>query len=866
MNYCYIFLFLYHISFVSSYNVHLHIICDDICNSFQEEGGSLYQLPPNQDIFTYQDYYFDFSLRKPILAIVSDKGGILGFRGNLGFTYFTIPIKNNVPIWTMTNVNSRKMALIDQFDFYYATGDLTSSSSYYHFTFEMNICQNNTYYITDEDTIFDLSDHLLNYIEKIEPKYNELRIKMKYAKSSLSGKMILNNGNVINSNDYIKISDIFIFHKENINFTQVTIYLDVMTETLDFLFFTCSMTLNICGEGCKKCDIITGICNECHPNYSFNTSEPVDYCVYNQCYFTCDTCSLVGDRRDHQCSLCSKDYPIIYNENNVHNCLSPHNLNLTVDEVIDYIDNNSPYLSSVNQTLYTDELVIQVYPSNSPPNNECNNISSINLEQCELVLKREHNIPIEEPLIIVKYDVKNTNQVEYKVYDQSGNELNLSLCNNLTAIVEYPLNIDSNSYEIGKLFLEEEGIDLFKIDNPFFNKICYPYSINETDLTLSDRRELYQNQSLCEEGCSYIQINYKTNKAQCNCITKESVSISSYSVLKKNSAIFKRVSKSNLIIAKCYKTFYSFNNLKFNIGFWLMLTILFLQVLSIIIIVKYSLRKLYSEIKNKCISSPSSYESSSNYNYFDIDNRDINEVNDTPEYKKNFDSSRHLNSLLTQSIEVNVLQYFDSNQFSKDYYNKDWCSLFIEIMKYKYILFKAFEIKSKYEMKAFNVSFVLFHITIVLIINCLLFTNKVISKKYHNEGYIPFSDTFIRAVISFAISLVLYRIEITVFNYKAYLFDKVIIERKNDALSLENSIIQITQHIKKKIVYFSIVNYIFEFVGFYYLTIFCFIFYYSQFNWIIESGLTLFITFIIYIVVCSIYTLFFTIVIHFIRK
>ena len=59
-------------------------------------------------------------------------------------------------------------------------------------------------------------------------------------------------------------------------------------------------------------------------------------------------------------------------------------------------------------------------------------MSTINVGECETVLREENNIGEEEELIILKFDIEDktaiTNNVEYKVYDSEGNELDLSVC------------------------------------------------------------------------------------------------------------------------------------------------------------------------------------------------------------------------------------------------------------------------------------------------------------------------------------------------------------------------------------------------------------------------------------------------------
>ena len=64
---------------------------------------------------------------------------------------------------------------------------------------------------------------------------------------------------------------------------------------------------------------------------------------------------------------------------------------------------------------------------------ENNTISSIDIGQCEDLLRIENNIPSNESLLISKIDIQEDNaiipKVEYRLYDSQGTELNMSTCN-----------------------------------------------------------------------------------------------------------------------------------------------------------------------------------------------------------------------------------------------------------------------------------------------------------------------------------------------------------------------------------------------------------------------------------------------------
>ena len=74
--------------------------------------------------------------------------------------------------------------------------------------------------------------------------------------------------------------------------------------------------------------------------------------------------------------------------------------------------------------------------------NEYNEKSTVNLNFSECEKKLRENLPPDTILRIVQINIPSTNekilneQVEYKVYDQNNNEIDLSVCNNIPITVE----------------------------------------------------------------------------------------------------------------------------------------------------------------------------------------------------------------------------------------------------------------------------------------------------------------------------------------------------------------------------------------------------------------------------------------------
>ena len=118
-------------------------------------------------------------------------------------------------------------------------------------------------------------------------------------------------------------------------------------------------------------------------------------------------------------------------------------------------------------------------------------------------------------------------QVEYKVFVEDGQEIDLSICKGVTIKVGYQVK-DIIKLNIPKMLeLADKGIYIFDIKSEFYNDICYPYSNedSDSDMILFDRvSDIYQNFSFCGEGCKYDSFNTDKMMANCDCEVKQEVS------------------------------------------------------------------------------------------------------------------------------------------------------------------------------------------------------------------------------------------------------------------------------------------------------------------------------------------------------
>ena len=230
-----------------------------------------------------------------------------------------------------------------------------------------------------------------------------------------------------------------------------------------------------------------------------------------------------------------------------------------------------------------------------------NNISSINLSECEKTLQNKWGI--KEPLIIYKIDIKENNsvstQVEYEIYNPiSLEKLNLSDCNQIE--IYTPIHLDEDTYNLVNN-LKAQGYDFFNSNDDFYNDICSSYtSLHNTDVTLNDRKNDFYNSniSLCEENCEYKNYNTESLKAKCVCNIKNEIKSELNSKFFPNIIVehFYKVEKyTNIRVFICSKKIFDFKKLKKNYGNYIILfigLIFFILMISVFLTIKKKLRNI----------------------------------------------------------------------------------------------------------------------------------------------------------------------------------------------------------------------------------------------------------------------------------
>ena len=211
------------------------------------------------------------------------------------------------------------------------------------------------------------------------------------------------------------------------------------------------------------------------------------------------------------------------------------------------------------------------------------------LSICEQILRKVNNISDDKILTMLQIEIDKlnsqslTNQVEYVVYDEEKNQLDLSCCKNIPIKVTYQIKDGSALNQSMIEYFSDMDIDIFNIKDSFFNDICYPYSADNSDMILKDRiLDIYQNYSLCDNECEYDKINIENMTVVCSCSVKTEIT-TEVSEPKFSSMIGDTFENSNFGVIKCYKLVFNLKNKSQNIGF-VFFFILFIGNISCIIL------------------------------------------------------------------------------------------------------------------------------------------------------------------------------------------------------------------------------------------------------------------------------------------
>ena len=548
-----------------------------------------------------------------------------------------------------------------------------------------------------------------------------------------------------------------------------------------------------------------------------------------------------------------------------------------------------------------DKFIITLTTLQNQKNNLYNNMTSINIEKCETLLREHYNISENETIYMKKIDIIQENmkisKVLYDVYSKLNGtnliKLNLSICQNNKISIIVPVEISEN-------------IDKLNTSSDYYNNICYKSSSDSgTDIILNDRKIEFveNNKTVCQEDCSFADYNYDEQKANCSCLIKESsskydnININKTKLYENFGELNNKKEISNIGLTSC-NVLSSKENIESNTGFYLLLFILiaFVIIFIIFFLKGYNLLEktidqvIYDKFKNdtkpekikkikkddvilpskrgkrnktnnkKNKNKNSENKSNNTKNLFMNKKRDknigSNRISSNLENKNNKKSEAQ-NIKPDTDYEYNWLSYKDALKYDK----RSNCEYYVSLIKTKQLFIFTFCTINDYNSGIIKKFMFFLSFALHYTINALFFDDSNMHQIYKDEGKFNFEYQIGYIISSAIISTLVLRLIL----HFLVLTDKDILEVKLQ----ENKIMalrikkQKLKCMKIKFAIFFVLNFILLVLFWYYLTCFNAIYENTQIylikNTFISFGISLFYPFFINIVpmlirMCSIHS------------
>ena len=439
------------------------------------------------------------------------------------------------------------------------------------------------------------------------------------------------------------------------------------------------------------------------------------------------------------------------------------------------------------------------------------------------------------------------------------------------------------NFELAKQFAEQ-GYDIYDINSDFYNDFCTPANIDGNDMTLKDRmKDIYpHNATLCKNNCKYSGINIEEQRVICSCNLNSDKNIEEESEFVEDNGNFETylVDNINYRIFKCYKLFFNWKNLVKSKAFYIILTIYFILLIFNFVFIFHSLKKLKLFMAREMFSTKGTLVTESqkindtqklNINKFanpkkkkDNPFKSSKGIKNKPKSEKNLFISMFNNKKDKESEDYNDSP-FERNKKKKIYENDDFvqgtkddfvnnekisekdvqiqldninelpyskaivvdkrniCLIFYSFIIEKLELISIF--CSDTTIKAILFSEYILALLINFFFNALLYSDEVVSNKYHNNGKLDFIVCLVLSIISNIVtSIICYYLK-----YSRGIEEriKLILEIKNKSYCYMN-IKKLLSFLRIKFICFFVAQLLIVGVCLYYIVIFCILYSCSQ--------------------------------------
>ena len=537
---------------------------------------------------------------------------------------------------------------------------------------------------------------------------------------------------------------------------------------------------------------------------------------------------------------CEK-YVFIYN---FHDCYS----NKSLDQIIQIINRDDIFniIEHKNEKIYNENYIFQIQEINSNFQLFSNKIE---FEECEREIRKKNSINENEFIYLETIENFVSNEFFFEVYNSKGIRYDSSICNSIIIKKSF---IEDNNYNYNNLIYQKTkdlGFNIFDFSSSFYKDFCLNISINENDLTLTDRKNImFQEDNICYSKCRFINMDKedKVVKCECNII----MLIQQINLNPKKKEI--KFSLINYKFLKCLNLVFDTKIMKNNFGFWFVCLMIVFQIILYFyyfFVGEYSLKLLietfnvdlsqniilYNQIIINKKKEDNSLTTSSRMKVLKKENKRKSLEKEIKKYNSSF-----------FVCNLNYLVYSDA--LKKDLRN--FLQMYGSLMREKIPLIKCFLKQSFFEFKSIYIFVYLSYICFIFSFNCLFYDESFISKKFINNGKISTNSYLIRISLSIILNMIITK---TVFNFLKYVFsfNEIFIQYKGTKFFKEAAEKKINK-MKIKLRLFLISSIILNFLLLYIVASFCALYQKTQLSLFIGGFICLILSFLISLILCFI--------------
>ena len=428
------------------------------------------------------------------------------------------------------------------------------------------------------------------------------------------------------------------------------------------------------------------------------------------------------------------------------------------DEILDNIESGftsenyetSNLDNGKDDLIKLDKITITFTTSQSQKNNINYNMTTIDLGECETLLRNEYNISSNETLYMKKIDIAqegmSTTKVEYDVYcklfGKNLIKLNLTVC-------------EDSKISIFQPFIITENIDKYNSSSGYYNDICYTTTSEDgTDIPLKDRQTNFikEDKIICQDDCEFTQYNISIGIAKCSCKVKETPkSIADMDINKMklldNFIHIKNFANFNFLF--CYKILFCKKGIIYNIGSYILLAIIIFHIITLFIFYIKQYISLKNKIKNIRIKVRRNVKKEKIITADELSNNmltsniKLKQKRKIIKRKKKSKSSyrikkfdKILNDLKDE--EYNSLPYNLAIKYDK----RTFCELYFSLLKTQHNFISSFINNNDYNSQIIKIDLFFISFAIEYSMNALFYDDDTMHKIYKSSGAFDFKTQF----------------------------------------------------------------------------------------------------------------------------